>query len=229
MPCPDDLQLGFGISRSESSAICQMQSYFGIGNNGLGVYRSGTGTLFESGSSLRHVITAAHNLYDHTTSRNARWVSLWFRRRGGHSLATRAALECFVPDEFRESSTALAEHDFGVVRVKPLSRDRFRGVVLGNSSLPGPSPKMLIGYPNEGDCKGKRQPFHSVFTVRPSGPRNYSYDSQETYAGMSGGPLLTRNGRQLTSYGVHIRGNGNEKSRAVRFVPVIRRSVLNWT
>ena len=84
MPCPDQLDPGFGIGPPHRNAICFAKSYFGIGPDGLGIYRTGTGFLIDNGNVRRHVLTAAHNVFHHDVRREAVWISLWFGRNGPH-------------------------------------------------------------------------------------------------------------------------------------------------
>lgn len=226
--CPDGLSSGFGVPAPVPAAICFVKSYFGIGPGGLGSYRSGSGMLFDSGTRSRHVVTAAHNLYDHDTARLAVWTSLYFGRAGGMSMATRDATAMFVPDDFRNASEPPAECDYGVLRINPLGPDRFPAIPLAVSTATAATEKLLIGYPDDGACQGRCQPYNARFWVTPLGATNYAYTAQDTYVGMSGGPLLTNvEGSGLRCFGVHIRGAPNAE-RAIRFAQPVYDQIMHW-
>lgn len=227
--CPDGLSPGFGISAPASNAVCFIKSYFGIGPDGLGLYKSGSGMLFDSGARSRHVVTAAHNIYDHTTRRNAIWASMYFGRVGNMSMATRDATAMFTPDAFRAADEAPPTSDFGVMRINPLGTDRFSGIPLALSTATGETRKLLIGYPDDGICKGDCRPYSATLTVAPLGASNYRYNDQSTYIGMSGGPLLSNgsDGSELRSFGLHIRGEENAE-RAIRFSQPVYDQIMAW-
>lgn len=230
MACPDQLTPGFGIDSPSSAALCFLKSYFGIGPDGLGLYRSGTGFLIDSGSQRRHILTAAHNVYHHGVRREARWISLWFRRNASQSLATRDATDWSFPDAFRAAPSAPGDSDYALLRCKPLGADRFSGFPLAVSTAAGETEKLLIGYPDEDRCRGKAEPYHARLAVAPSGPNTYRYRDQMTYAGMSGGPLLTRSQQtgDLTAWGIHTRGGATEMQRAIRFSADVHAEIMSW-
>lgn len=235
MSCPAGLASGFGVSAAESAAICFLKSYFGIGSDGLGVYATGTGLLIEAGASARHVVTAAHNVCRHGLDisgrgRKAVWTSLWFRRNGSNSFATRDVIQYSYPDRFAAASSAPADSDYAILRVNPLASDRFGGVTLAESTASGETDKLLVGYPDEGGCQGSAKPWHARLVVAPSGPANYGYKPQPTYAGMSGGPLFTRvaRGGSLRCWGIHIRGGDAEPHRAIRFSAPVLTEIDTW-
>jgi hypothetical protein len=234
MSCPDGLIRGFAVTAPESAAICYLKSYFGIGMDGLGVYVSGTGMLVASEGPARHVVTAAHNVWRNGfradgSGKKAVWTSLWFRRSGETSLATRDVIEASFPKRFRDAPVAPADCDYAILRVNALGADRFSGITLAQSTAAGKTEKLLIGYPNEDDCKGKAAPWHARFNVEPSGPSTYRYEDQPTYAGMSGGPLLTRAlDGTLLCWGIHIRGGDAETQRAIRFSAGVLDELREW-
>lgn len=228
MSCPDGLSPGFGLSNHDARSICLVKSYFGVGSDGLGRYATGSGMLINSGPEKKYVITAGHNLFNHATRRNAKWTSVWFFRQGAASLATRDAVSIFTPVEFRNEMSPSGDTDFGVIRVNLLATDRFSGFTLATSTATVPTEKLIIGYPNEDSLHGVFRPYHATLTVEPSGPNNYRYSSQPTYEGMSGGPLLARNGDHIVCYGVHIRGGDFETKRAVRFSPEVMAQIESW-
>ena len=75
------------------------------------------------------------------------------------------------------------------------------------STATGATPKLLVGYPDEGICHNGFVPYHLRLDVFPAGAEIYGYrDEATTYAGMSGGPLLVRDANgALNSYGIHVR------------------------
>ena len=231
MPCPDQLDPGFGIAPPHRNAICFAKSYFGIGPDGLGIYRTGTGFLIDSGNVRRHVLTAAHNVFHHNVRREAQWISLWFGRNGATALATRDATGWSFPQAFEDADIAPGDCDYALLRINPLGADRFDGLTFAVSSAQGLTEKLLVGYPDEGTCKGKAEPWHVRLSVEPSSPKNYRYIDQPTYAGMSGGPLLTGNtaGDGYKAWGIHIRGGDTEQQRAIRFSESVYEEIMSWT
>lgn len=235
MSCPAGLSPGFAVSATESAAICFLKSYFGIGSDGLGVYATGTGLLIDSGPAARHIVTAAHNICRHGIdpsgrSRDAVWTSLWFRRNGSNSLATRDVIRSSCPARFRDAPSPPADSDYAILRVNPLASDRFSGVTLAESTAGGETDKLLVGYPDEDGCQGSAKPWYAQLVVAPSGPANYGYRPHPTYAGMSGGPLFTREQRNgaLRCWGIHIRGGDGEPRRAIRFSAPVLTEIDTW-
>mgnify|MGYP002685128709 CR=1 FL=1 len=117
MPCPDQLDPGFGIGPPHRNAICFAKSYFGIGPDGLGIYRTGTGFLIDNGNVRRHVLTAAHNVFHHDVRREAVWISLWFGRNGATALATRDATGWSFPQAFEDAHVAPGDCDYALLRI----------------------------------------------------------------------------------------------------------------
>jgi V8-like Glu-specific endopeptidase len=227
--CPSGLSIGFGLSGSLANSVCVSRSYFGRDSSGLGVYVSGTGWLMRTVGNVSIVCTAAHNLYHSDLGRPARWIALYFGRRDESAAASRSVKRALFPDEFRDDY-APVQWDFGIAFIDALGSDRFHPIAPRGSTAVGDTEKLLVGYPNEGACKGRFQPYHAQVAVFPSGPSNYGYRPQTTYVGMSGGPLLARPDGTLLSYGVHVRGDSGDPNghRAVRFTPPVLARILDW-
>ncbi|WP_209347944.1 trypsin-like peptidase domain-containing protein [Pontixanthobacter sp. CEM42] len=228
--CPDGLTSGFGVPDSLRSALCSTRSYFGKDHNGFGVYVAGSGCFIGNTGRQSVVMTAAHNLYHPVLKRKARWVNFQFGRVGQNFMASRTLSSGNVPIEFIRGVNALHEWDFALARIPLLRSDRFTPLPIEKSTATGETGKILVGYPNEGACKGLFKPYHTVVSVTPSSPANYSYRNQETYRGMSGGPLIgkTTDGGEYVSYGVHTLGRSNIPHRAVRFSEPVMRRIHGW-
>ena len=230
MPCPDGLTTGFGIGPPATGSICMIRSFFGYDPRGREIFKAGSGMLLPPSGSYRHVLTAAHNLYDHDLRRQAVWVVAYFERFGNPFLASRTGSSYSIPDEFTSAGSPVGEWDFGLLKINPLSGPKFAGIPTELSTASVATQKMIVGYPTEGDCAGTFVPYNSIFTVQPSGSSTYSYTNQPTYAGLSGAPLLAAdpaNGT-LRSFGHHIRGGDAEPMRAIRYSSSIRSRIMSW-
>jgi len=229
MPAPDGLDSGFGIARPARSSLCWMRANFGIGDDGLMVYRAGTGFFFRQQGPSSLVLTAGHIAYHHQYG-FAKWIALGFEQNGDASLAQRDARSWRVQKGFVDAGYPDPALDFAVVRVAPLETDRFTPIGLGTATATGDAHKTLVGYPNEGVTQGTRRPYHADVVVRPSGTSNYDYADQPTYDGMSGGPLLsasqTAGDAALYAYGLHIHGaTPGDTTRGVRFTADVQRMI----
>jgi V8-like Glu-specific endopeptidase len=221
--CPDGLVPGFGPGDAIPNAVCATRSFFGSDAAGLDIIVSGTGYLIRSGANGSFVLTAAHNLHHPDFDREVLAMDLFFGRHGEVAAERRALAGIAFPPEYAESF-APPQWDFGVARVAMLNAN-FRPIPLAASTAAGDTGKIIVGYPDDGDCKDSFEPYHANFQVFPSGPSNYGYRDQMTYVGMSGAPLLAMQGGQVvSSFGIHIRGPAPgepDRHRGVRFSPAV--------
>lgn len=230
MAYPDGLRSGFGIAAPLRNAVCSTRSYFGRDHNGLGVYQAGTGFFVGNIRGSSAVMTAAHNLYNQELGRKAKCVKFHFGRRGQTALASRELRGAKVPREFLYGHSQLHRWDFALAIVSRLGSDRFVPLPIERSTALGETGKLIVGYPNEGRCSGMFLPYHSIVRVTPSSSNNYDYNNQETYQGMSGGPLIgrTQDDQQLVAYGLHTLGESSFAHRAIRFSEPVVRRLQSW-
>ena len=227
MSCPSGLSPGFGLPRPERSSLCQICTSFGTVGTGE-LLSFGTGFYFRGRSGGSRILTAGHNLYNHDLAVMATLVYLRFERDGDTWLAERTKGRLAVPAAFSSASTPVREWDFGVIRLDlALAPDRFRPIPLATAKVAGETRKLIVGYPNAGDCEGSGNPYCASFTVFPDGPANYGYGPQETYIGMSGAPLLGSTPDDLTvrAYGLHIRGDQDPERGGVRFTTTVQAAI----
>jgi V8-like Glu-specific endopeptidase len=229
--CPDGLAAGFGLPSNIANSICLIKSDFGIQNNGLKKIVTGTGVHVANRRRSSFVATAGHNIYDHDLKKLARRIECWFARRADNSMAYRNVEDAFVRDEFSSAREAIAEHDFGLLRVSSLGVDRFPGIGIEQTSAEIDLAARLTGYPDEGACSGSFKPFHVDAVLRSVGSELFDYAVVvNSYRGMSGGPLVGRRQRdmQVVAYGLHFRGPNDDNVRAIRFSSGVVNTYRDW-
>lgn len=221
MPCPDGLVPGAGLDQRLRRSICSTRSFFGRDAYGAAVYAAGTGVLIDTVGQSSFVLTAAHNIWDPVLRTGAKWVGLHFGRDGDSWNATRDMVDARYPAEFDDDGSAPVAWDFALIRVKALGADRFTPIALEESL--DDAKARLVGYPNEGSCKGRFAPYHAIASLKAASADAFRYANQATYQGMSGGPLLTAGQPMVRVIGTHVRGGMG--ARAVRHSkPMIART-----
>lgn len=230
--CPDGLHAGFGIDPPQSRSICSTRTYFGTTDEGFDLYWNGTGHLFRTAGNRSAVATAAHNLYNVANQRPAVSIDLFFGREGGTTIIQAPMRSLAYAQQFATTS-GLPEWDFGVIRIDPLDPDAFPPIPLMESTAAADTQKLIIGYPDEDACANLFMPYYDLITVFPCSGSNYGYRGQvETYVGMSGGPLLSRDDQNgVASYGIHVRGpvpGQADVPRASRYSAPVLQRMLGW-
>lgn len=229
MPCPDGLDPGFGLEEKFHAAICQIRSRFEPEPGGLDHFEWGTGLLFRNRNTSSYILTAAHVIFSPRLRRYCARAELFFPIPGEDRRAVRVAQNRWVPEAFENSTLADPRWDFGVFRTKEVSGPNVSPVPLFRNTAPRTAPMLLTGYPNEGACSGSGRVFHGVSDTQAVGDGNFDYAALQTYAGMSGGPLLHELDDRLACWGVHIRGEDPEEPRrAVRLNDRNIRIIANW-
>lgn len=222
MSCPAGLTAGFGLSAQYAASVCYIRSNFGAMSDGHGLFRLGTGAIMKTDETGTYVLTAAHNLFINDLNRTAKVAELWFGCVGTAAKLATSSNQYRMPDEFKVTDYDAA-NDFALIWVPAMDTATFPPISLFQSSRPQNA--RLVGYPVEGVCAGKRQPYHADLVASPSGSDSISYD-QVTYEGMSGGPLVVSRSGGLLSCGVHIQGDGAD--RAVRVSPNMIQHLDQW-
>lgn len=216
MPVPDGLLPG-GLTEKHALSLCQIRSSFGQNDLGLERIEWGTGLHFFRRNSVSYILTAAHVIYSPELEKFCSGAQLFFGCDVGTVPAQRVLRASWVPEAFVHSDSADPRWDFGVISVAALSGHSTTPVALFKSTAPSTTYVRVMGYPNQGATSGLGAPYFGDCNLLSVSEGNFDYQGLYTYAGMSGGPLLRTVDGQLTSWGVHVRGDdAAEHRRAVR-------------